>query len=85
MNEPYLSLRSLVDAFKEAGMPVSRYWIYRQERKGNLTFPKSTTDFKKARGTRKIGAVRLITQTQINEIVVAFLPGGKGYWKYEKN
>ena len=77
------TIKDLLQAFKDAGYPVSKSWIIRQEQKGNLKIPRSTTNFKKAQGSRKSAGVRLLTEQQIQEIVEAFLPGGKGYWSYE--
>lgn len=84
MTEEYrrYTIGYVVKAFAEAGYPVSAAWLRRQEEKGNLIVPKSTTDFKKAYGARRNGAVRLFSKTQIDDIVKAFLPGGKGYYNY---
>ena len=84
MFNKYYTISKLKEAFKEAGMNVSLSWIYRQEAKGNLKFERSTTNFKKPVGNKKLAAVRLIHEDQISQIVNAFLPGGKGYWSYEK-
>ena len=78
------TIQDLLKEFSRYHMPVSRMWLYRQEAKGNLVMPRSTTNFKKARGVRKAGAVRVFTYAQIQAIVAAFLPGGKGYWRYDK-
>ena len=83
MTQQYHTIGKLKEAFELAGMNVSKQWIQRQEAKGNLKLPRSTTNFKKSQGTRKIGAVRVVTDNQIAQIVNAFLPGGKGYWSYE--
>ena len=83
MTEEYHKIDALKEAFKEAGLSISKSWIRRQELKGVLKLPRSTTNFKKAQGDRKMSAVRLITDQQIKEIVQAFLPGGRGYWSYE--
>lgn len=85
MSEKYYTLGLLYKAFHEAGMPHSESWFRRQEDKGNLKFMRSTTDFKKTQGTRKLGAVRYVTESQVKQIVQAFLPGGKGYWSYEQS
>lgn len=84
MSNKLQTIEALREAFLKAGMPISKMWVYRQEQKGNLKLPRSTTNFKKAQGDRKLGPVRLITDDQIKEIVQAFLPGGKGYWSYEE-
>ena len=84
MTNNYTTIEALKEAFEKAGMPISKMWVYRQEQKGNLKLPRSTTNFKKAQGTRALGAVRMITDEQIKEIVKSFLPGGKGYWSYEE-
>ena len=83
MNNQYYKIGELHKALIEAGIPHSKSWIRRQELKGNLKLPRSTTDFKKSQGSRKLAAVRMLTDSQIKEIVQAFLPGGKGYWSYE--
>lgn len=86
MKQPiYFTIKDLLQAFYNAGFPVSQMWIYRQEEKGNLVLPRSTTNFKKAQGTRKLGAVRLMTQEQITNIITAFMPGGKGIYDYRKH
>lgn len=85
MPQPYLfTVQDLIDALKDAGLPVSRMWIYRQEDKGNLILPRSTTNFKKSAGRHKHGAVRILTNTQINAVIKAFLPGGSGCYDYRK-
>lgn len=89
-----LTIRYLIDAFDEIGLPVSQSWIRRQEDKGNLILPRSTTNFKMAQGARKPGAVRYMTRRQINGILKAFLPqgtrlqngeiaNGRGYYNYK--
>lgn len=89
-----LTVKYLISAFAESGMPVSQAWIYRQEEKGNLVLPRSTTNFKKARGNRRTGSVRYMTRRQINDILKAFLPvgmplangeyaEGTGYYNYK--
>lgn len=83
MSNKYYTIKELHKAFNEAGLSVSKMWIYRQEQKGNLSFQRSTTNFKKSQGTRKLSAVRMITEDQIKEIILSFKPGGKGYWRYE--
>lgn len=97
MTEPgrLLTISDLVRAFQAAHYPVSPSWIRRQEEKGNLILPKSTTNFKMAQGARRSGAVRQMTQSQIDAIIEAFvpeglkLPNGKlakgtGYFNYKK-
>jgi 1-acyl-sn-glycerol-3-phosphate acyltransferase len=75
-------------------MPVSPSWIRRQEDKGNLMLPRSTTNFKMAQGARRLGAVRYMTKEQITGVLMAFLPEGtrlptgeiahgKGYYNYK--
>lgn len=81
----YYTISELVKAFAEAGIPRSEMWIRRQEYKGNLRLPRSTTNFKKPQGVRKMAAVREMTGNQIQKIVQAFLPGGSGYYDYTKD
>lgn len=83
MDEYTKKFKDLLQAFKNANYPVSHMWIRRQEEKGNLILPRSTTDFKGIPGKRK-GAVRKFTQRQIEQIVQAFLPGGTGFYDYRK-
>ena len=80
----FFTVQDLVKALSSAGLPVSRMWIYRQEDKGNLILPRSTTNFKKSAGRYKNGAVRVLTNNQINAIIKAFLPGGSGCFDYRK-
>lgn len=76
-------MHDLIVAFKDAGFPISSRWVYRQEKKGTLVLPRSTTDVKYlGHGIKSKGAVRLFTKLQIKEIVKAFLPGGCGYWYF---
>lgn len=74
---------------------MSASWVRRQEDKGNLVLPRSTTNFKMARGARRLGAVRQMTPEQVEQIILAFLPegtrlpngkvaNGKGYFNYKK-
>lgn len=77
----------LVKAFRLAGSAVSYRTLLRHEAKGNLKFSRSPTDFKKLGGYslgKKMGAVRYMTDEEIQEIVKAFLPGGSGYYDYTK-
>ena len=94
-NNSKLTIKYLVAAFKEAGMSISPSWIRRQEDKGNLILPRSTTNFKKAQGARRVGAVRYMNEKQINQVLKAFLPEGiklpsgeiatgSGYYNYKK-
>lgn len=75
-------ISDLLKALDEAGIKKSQAWVYRQEIKGNLVLPKSTTDIKKPKWASKVGPVRIFTETQISQIVQAFLPGGVGNWSY---
>ena len=89
------TISNLIISFKENGLYVSQSWIRRQEDKGNLILPRSTTNFKIAQGARRSGAVRYLSSELIMEIVKAFLPEGtklkngefatgKGYFNYKK-
>lgn len=95
MNTKKLTIRHLIDAFSQAGMSVSPSWIRRQEDKGNLILPRSTTNFKMAQGARRPGAVRQMSANQITGVLRAFLPEGtklpsgevatgKGYYNYKQ-
>lgn len=75
------TIKDLLTEFEKNGLKISRSWIYRQEQKGNLILNRSTTNFKKAKGNRKIGAVRLLSEIDLKEIIKAFLPNGRGYYK----
>lgn len=83
---PYkgLTVKHLLKAFEDSGHPKSYMWILRQEAKGNLILPRSTTNFRKPQGIRKIGFVREFTQQQIEDCIKAFLPGGRGFYDYRK-
>lgn len=87
MTEEYkrYTIKDLLNAFKEAGYPVSKSWIIRQELKGNLIVPRSVSNFKKTRGDRKIGSIREFSMSQIKTIVKEFIPGGSGFYDYTKN
>lgn len=79
MNETNKTIGALAEAFRLERYPISQSWIRRQEQKGNLILPRSTTNFKRVTvGLRKSGAVRLLNDEQIHDILVAFLPKG---WK----
>ncbi len=82
MNEYKYTIKDLVQAFKDHGIIVSDQWIRRQETKGNLVIAHSATNFKKFGMNRPSGSVRMFTKQQINDIVEAFLPNGKGYYNY---
>lgn len=81
-NDYKYTIGDLIKSFAMAGMSVSQSWVYRQERKGNLALPRSTTNIKHPAGVHS-GAVRMLTRQQIHEVVEAFLPGGKGRWLYK--
>lgn len=76
MENKKLTISHLIQSFTLAGMPVSPSWIRRQEDKGNLILPRSTTNFKMAQGARRPGAVRYMTREQITNVLKAFLPAG---------
>lgn len=76
MKNELLTIGALKKAFAEYGKHISNSWIRRQEEKGNLLLPRSSTNFKRAQGFRKPGAVREITNQQIEDILLSFLPKG---------
>ena len=78
-------IKDLLKEFRKNGNTKSQMWVYRQEDKGNLIIARSTTDFKKPRGNRKIGAVRIFTALQIQQIVKSFSPEGSGFYDYRKS
>ena len=82
-NDYKYTVGDLIDAFKKAGLKISQSWVYRQERKGNLSLPKSTTNIKHPAGMYS-GAVRTLTKEHIHQIVSEFLPGGSGVWHYKR-
>lgn len=95
MENKKLTIRHLIQAFAQSGVTVSQSWIRRQEDKGNLLLPRSTTNFKMAQGARRPGAVRYMTRSQIIDVLKAFLPEGtklpngeiaegSGYYNYKK-
>lgn len=61
----------LLNTLERAGLPCSTMWLRKAEEAGILISPR----LPHARGDRAY------TQDQINEIVRAFSPGGKGKWK----
>lgn len=96
MENKKLTIRHLIEAFAQSGLEVSPSWIRRQEDKGNLLLPRSTTNFKMAQGARRPGAVRQMTRSQIIGVLKAFLPEGtklpngevavgNGYYNYKKD
>ena len=56
---------------KERGLSSGKLWVLRSERRGKLKLPKDP------RGWRKV------TQREIESIVRAFSPGGKGFWSWD--
>lgn len=71
----YYPIGVLLEAMKEAGASwCTRTAMYHHERAGRLRFPRAAN----GRGDR------LVTEKMIEEIIEAFLPGGKGEWDYEK-
>ena len=68
------SSTDLLKFMGEHGLPKSREWLYYNEEKGKLKSPRLPH-------TR---ADRAYTVQQMEKIVKAFSPGGKGYWKYDE-
>ncbi len=68
------TVTELLSFMSEAGLPSSRMWLYTTERQGKLVCPRLTNSRKD----------RVFTEKQMEEIIEAFSPGGKGFWKYEK-
>ena len=66
----HLRKSHLLQAMKEAGLPCSTMWIRRSEYLGILKSPRLPHKRKD----------RVYTQEQIDAIVSAFSPGGKGRW-----
>lgn len=75
------TISDLVKLFSDNGYKVSHSWVYRQEIRGKLNLPRSTTNIKSV-GHLRSGAVRILTKNQMEQIVKAFLPNGIGYWHY---
>lgn len=95
MENNKLTIGDLIEAFTQCGYKVSPSWVRRQEDRGNLFLPKSTTNFKMAQGARQKGAVREMSRVIINDVLKAFLPEGtvlpngevatgNGYYNYKK-
>lgn len=66
-----LRVKQLLRAMKDTGLSCSMMWLRYAEMQGKLkcpTLPNSRGD-------------RVFTQKQIDEIVQAFSPGGKGKWQ----
>ena len=70
----YYTLKDLLQALEEAGLPHSKKTIINWEKQGKLVF-KHTTH------TQPSHARRVMFDTDIEEIIKSFKPGGKGYWK----
>ena len=65
-----LRVKQLLQAMNEAGLSSSTMWLRWNEDNGNITSPRLPN----GRGDR------VYTKKQIEEIVRAFSPGGKGRW-----
>lgn len=65
------SKKYLLQSMKDAGLPCSDMWLRWNEAQGNLVSPRLPNK----RGDRAY------TQEQIDAIVQAFSPNGKGQWK----
>lgn len=72
--EKYLTLKDLRQALKEAGLPSTKGSILYWEKTGKLKCRRSSYS--------KTHSWRLFTEKEIKEIVLAFSPNGKGFWKY---
>lgn len=66
-----LRVKQLLQALNDAGLSCSAMWLRYAEKQGKLVCPKLPNN----RGDR------VFTQKQIEEIVRAFSPSGKGEWK----
>ena len=73
MKNKLYSISFLLGRMKENGLPGSRMWLRWAEDKENLVCPRLP-------GSR---GDRAFTQSQIEEIIEAFSPGGRGYWIYQ--
>lgn len=62
--------RELFKRLREHGIPGSKMWMVRQERKGNF----------KCRRTPN-NKWRVFTENDIEEVISAYLPGGDGKWE----
>lgn len=66
-----LRTKQLLQAMKDAELSSSQMWLRFTEKQGKLKCPRLPNN----RGDR------VFTQKQIDEIVQAFSPGGKGRWQ----
>ncbi len=71
----FKTIKHLSKALDEAGLPSSIRTIKRWETRGLLKFRRTTHLQEYNR--------RLLTDKDIEQVVKAFSPGGKGKWKYE--
>ena len=71
--EKLYSSNELLHFMGTYGLPKSREWLYYNEKNRKIVCPRLPQGRKD----------RAFTQTQMEEIVKAFSPNGKGYWRYE--
>ena len=74
MTKKYFTFADLRAAMKEAGLPHSKVTLMRWEQKGILKLRRAPHS-----------GWRLITGDEMEQIVTAFAPGGKGFWRYDEN
>lgn len=67
------SISDLLETMTKVGLPGSRMWVRTAEEQNKLKCPRLPN----SRGDR------VFTLKQMQEIVEAFSPGGKGQWSYE--
>jgi len=68
----YKTMKNLLRAMKEAGLPSSRATAKRWMQQGKLT------------PARRPNNWCVFTDQDIQEIIKAFSPGGRGEWHYER-
>lgn len=69
--ERFYKRSSLANMLKASGLSSSYMWLRRMEKEGRLTCP-------------KVNGRRMFTAKQIEEIIQAFSPGGRGEWHYKQ-
>lgn len=71
MEDKLFYLRELYRRQKELGLSFGKMWVLRQERKKALKLRKDPKGW------------RRVTNGEIEQILKAYSPGGKGHWSYD--
>lgn len=71
----YSTIKDIIARLKGAGLPHSKRTILRWEEQGKLKIMRLPHS--------KTHARRVITEEQLEELIKAFSPGGRGWWSYD--